>query len=151
MEFAINDTAFLPDTRPSTRTGANRQHPQSRLSAPSSSLDDVGLGGDALPRHLAIVSEEVRGPVMHESQAAARKAQLDSTGLLRTGSGLVAKGEEDSWEPLKNLTDCEGAIRDFELACCVVHFRVPPTLADVLLLRPTIATSRVFREGGGAW
>jgi len=49
------------------------QHPRRPLSAPGTSPDDVGLDGDALARHMAVVSDEVRG-LMHESQAE-RKAR----------------------------------------------------------------------------
>ena len=74
VEFAINDplghgyTAFYAD---------RGQHPRRPLSAPGSPPDDVGLGGDPLARHMAVVSYEIRG-LLHESQAE-RKARLDPT------------------------------------------------------------------------
>ena len=79
MEFAINDSASpsATVTRPQASTRTRGQRAQRPLLAPGPSLDDLGLGGDALARHLAVVSDEVRG-LMHKSQAA-RKARLDPT------------------------------------------------------------------------
>jgi hypothetical protein len=77
VEFAINDSAS-PLGHGYTAFYADRgQHPRRPLSAPGSPPDDIGLGGDALARHMAVVSDEVRG-LMHESQAA-RKARWDPT------------------------------------------------------------------------
>jgi len=61
VEFAINDSAS-PLGHGCTAFYAERgQHPRRPLSAPGTSPEDIGLGGDALARHMAVVSNEIPG------------------------------------------------------------------------------------------
>ena len=74
VEFAINDPAFPLATVCYADRG---QHPRCPLSVPGSSLDYVGLGGNALASHMAVMSDEVCS-LMHKSLATS-KTQLGSS------------------------------------------------------------------------